>query len=67
MTLKEMEKAKMLKMMEVLLQNKNSDSEIVEKEREINKFLIKNLKSIKNIAKKEGISISQLIKALKDE
>jgi len=67
MTLKEMEKTKMLQMMEILLNKKNSDSEIVEKEREINKFLMKNLKSIKNIAKKEGISISQLIKALKDE
>jgi hypothetical protein len=67
MTLKEMEKNKMLKMMEILLHKKNNDSEIVEKEREINNFLMKNLKSIKNIAKKEGISISQLIKVLKDE
>jgi len=67
MTLKEMQKVKMQKMMEILLNKKNSESEIVEKERDISKFLIKNLKSIKNIAKKEGISITQLIKALKDE
>ena len=67
MTLKEMQKQKMEKMMEILLSKKNSESEIVEKEKGISDFLIKNLKSIKNIAKKEGISINQLIKALRDE
>lgn len=67
MTLKEMQRVKMEKMMEIILNKKNSETEIVEKERNVSDFLLKNIKSIKNIAKKEGISISQLIKALKDE
>lgn len=67
MTLKETQKKNMERMIEILLNKKNNDSELLEKEKEINKFLLKNIKSIKNIAKKEGISISQLIKMLKDE
>lgn len=67
MTLKEMEKNKLSKMVEVILNKKNNDTEIVEKDKGISKFLIKNLKSIKKLADKEGISLSQLIKALKNE
>lgn len=67
MTLKEMEKNKLSKMVEIILNRKNNDTEIVEKEKDISKFLIRNLKSIKKLAQKEGIHLSQLIKALKDE
>jgi len=67
MTLKEMQKNNMEKMVEILLNKKNKDSELLEKEKEINKFLLKNIKSIKNLAKKEGISLSQLIKMFRDE
>lgn len=67
MTLKEMEKNKLSKMVEIILNKRNNDTEIVEKEKDISKFLIRNLKSIKKLAQKEGINLSQLIKALKDE
>lgn len=67
MTLKEMEKEQMRKMVEVILNKKNDDEELVEKDKDISDFLVKNLKSIKSLAKKEGISLKQLIIALKNE
>lgn len=66
-TLKEMEKQQMQKMIEVILNKKNDDEELVEKDKDISDFLVKNLKSIKTLAKKEGISLKQLIIALKNE
>jgi hypothetical protein len=39
----------------------------MQKEHPISKILQNNIESIKNIAKREGISINQLIKILKSE
>jgi len=65
LTLSEIERQKMIKMVEDILSKKKDDGEIYEKENKVSKILIKNLQSIKKIAEKEGISMSQLIKILK--
>jgi hypothetical protein len=65
-TLEEIQKEKMIKMVEDILTKKNKDnSEVVSKDKPISKIIIKNLNSIKKIANKEGININQLIKILK--
>lgn len=65
-TLEEEQKKQMIKMVEDILTKKNKDkSDVVSKEKPINKIIIKNLNSIKKIADKEGININQLIKILK--
>lgn len=66
--IEEVKKQKMVKMVEDILANKKNDFEIMEKDSEesgINKIITKNLESIKNLAKKEGISINKLINILK--
>ena len=55
----------MAKMVEDILTKKSKDDSDVIKNTGISKILKKNLKSIKNIADKEGISVNMLIKALK--
>lgn len=65
MTLAEIERNKMIEMLEDILSKKKDDGEIQNKENKVSKILIKNLKSIKKIAEKEGISINQLVKVLK--
>jgi len=66
-SIEEAQKQRMVKMVEDILTKKSKgDSDVVSKEdKTISKILIKNLQSIKKIADKEGISINQLIKALK--
>ena len=68
-SIEESQKQKMIKMVEDILAKKSKgDSDVVSKEdKTISKILIKNLQSIKKIAEKEGISINQLIKALKTD
>lgn len=66
----EEEKKQMLKMVEDILTKKNKDkSDIIEKEnnKPINSFIKKNIESLKKIAKKEGLSINDIIKALKND
>lgn len=64
-TLEERQHRLMKKMVEDILTKKpKTDSDVI-KNTGISKILKKNLKSIKNIADKEGISINMLIKALK--
>lgn len=68
LTLSEMEKLEMKKMLEDILSKRNSDdADVVQKEHPMSKILEKNIESIKRIAKKEGISINQLIKILRSE
>ena len=69
LTISEIQKQKMLKMVEDILMRKRSEdsSEVSKKEVEMSKILKKNIKSIKRQANKEGINISDLIKALKSE
>lgn len=64
-TLEEKQKTMMKKMVEDILTKKSKDSSDVIKNTGVSKILKKNLKAIKNIADKEGISINMLIKALK--
>ena len=66
----EVQKQKMIKMVEDILTKKSKkDGDVVKSSSEANKtigsFLKRNLKSIKKLAEKEGISLDQLIKALK--
>ena len=68
--LEESQRQEMIKMVEDILTKKSKkDGDVVKKGAETNqsigKFLKKNLKSIKKLAEKEGISLDQLIKALK--
>ena len=64
-TLEERQHRLMKKMVEDILTKKpKTDSDVI-KNTGVSKILKKNLKSIKNIADKEGISINMLIKALK--
>jgi len=78
-SIEEEEKRRVIKMVEDILSKKKKDSsEVVKKikddsdmldneESGLKKILMKNLKSIKNIAEKEGININQLIKMLKSD
>ena len=65
--LEEIKKQRMIKMVEDILTQKGQDHEIMEKENEdgLNKIIVKNLESIKKLAKKEGININKLINILK--
>jgi hypothetical protein len=64
--IEEERKEKMRKMVEdIILGKKSKDTEIKEKGSAMSKLLTKNLESIKKIAEKEGISVSELIKILK--
>jgi len=69
MTLSEIEKHEMIKMVEdILLKNRNSDAEIDEKEEKVtSKIVKKNIQALKKMAEKEGMTINQLIKLLKSE
>lgn len=64
-TLEEKQKTMMKKMVEDILTKKSKGDSDVIKNTGVSKILKKNLKAIKNIADKEGISINMLIKALK--
>jgi hypothetical protein len=69
LTLSEMERMAMRKMLEDILSKKSSsdDADVIKKDHPISKILKNNLDAIKKIAEKEGISINQLIKMLKSE
>lgn len=68
MTLSEIEKQKMIKMVEdLLMKGKGNDHEITEKEKPISKIVKKNIESLKKIADREGITLNQLVKMLKSE
>jgi hypothetical protein len=64
-TLEERQHRLMKKMVEDILTKKTKDNSDIIKNTGVSKILKKNLKAIKNIADKEGISINMLIKALK--
>ena len=62
----EVQKQKMIKMVEDILTKKSKDSsDVVKRDESVSKILVKNLQSIKKLADKEGISISKLINILK--
>ena len=66
--LDEIRKQKMIKMVEDILTKKGNNHDIMEKDSDasgLSKIINKNLEAIKNLAKKEGISINKLINILK--
>ncbi len=66
MTLSEMQRTEMIKMVEDILKKKKDDNDnIINKESNISKFLEKNIKSLKKLAEKEGISLNKLVSILK--
>ena len=68
MTLSEIEKNNMIKMVEdLLMKGKGDDHELNEKEKPISKIVKKNLDSLKKMAEREGITLAQLVKMLKSE
>ena len=68
LTLSEMEKLEMKKMLEDILSKRNSDdADVIKKENPTSKILKRNLESIKRMAEREGISVNQLIKMLRGE
>ena len=65
-TIEEQQRKQMIKMVEDILDKKSKDSsDVVGKDTGVSKILNKNLQAIKKLAEREGISINQLIKALK--
>ena len=65
-TIEEQQRKQMIKMVEDILAKKSKDSsDVVGKDTSVSKILNKNLQAIKKLAEREGISINQLIKALK--
>lgn len=66
MTLSEMGRKKMVRMIEEIVKNKNEErKQTNNNEKAISSFLEKNLNSIKKIAEKEGIPLNKLISYLK--
>jgi len=64
--IEEERKEKMRKMVEdIILGKKSKNKEVTETNKSLSKLLMKNLESIKKLADKEGISVTDLIKVLK--
>jgi hypothetical protein len=66
MTLSELNKGNLLKMVEDLLVNKNNDNDI-QISKDVNPIIQKNIKMLKAQAEKNGLSLNDLIKMLKSE
>jgi hypothetical protein len=65
--LDEVQKKKMIKMVEDIVTKKSKgESDVVGKDKQVSKILLNNLKSIKKLAEKEGISLTTLMNALKN-
>jgi hypothetical protein len=65
LTLSEDERVKMIKMVEDLLLKNKQEKELREKEKNVSKFLLRNLEVLKSQAEKEGVSVDELIQHLK--
>lgn len=65
LTLSEDERVKMIKMVEDLLLKNKQEKELREKEKNVSKFLLRNLEVLKAQAEKEGVSVDELIQHLK--
>lgn len=67
MTLAEIERQKMVKMVEDIITKKGKDSELTEKDSKVSKVIKKNIEALKKMAEKDGLSLSQLLKMFKGE
>jgi len=64
----EEKRQKMVKMVEDILTKKSkSNADVVKKNPKVSKILVKNIKTLKRLADKEGISTNELIKILKSK
>lgn len=63
--IEEIQRQKMLKMVEDILVNKKKETELGEKDTKITKNVLAQIQTLKNVAKKEGIELKDLIKFLK--
>ncbi len=52
---------------EDILVNKNNDNDIKSKIKDVNPLLLRNIKSLKKMAKDNGITVQELVRLLKDE
>ena len=66
-TLSEIERNKMIEMIEDLLSKRSSDNELSRKDIDASKLLRRNVKVLKKMADKEGLSIRDLVKLLQNE
>lgn len=65
---KELQKKKAIKVLEdLLLKDKQKNTELKEKEKKESEIIIRNIKALKKQAEKKGLEISDLIKMLKSE
>jgi hypothetical protein len=62
-----LEREKMIKVLEDILTKKSKDTDVQSKEINASKLLMKNLKTLKKMAEKEGLSNSDIIKLMKSE
>jgi hypothetical protein len=62
-----LEREKMLKVLEDILTKKSKDTDVQSKEINASKLLMKNLKTLKKMAEKEGLSNSDIMKLMKNE
>lgn len=62
-----LEREKMIKVLEDILTKKNKDSDVQSKEINASDLFKKNLKSLKKMAEKEGLSNSDIMKLMKGE
>jgi len=68
MTLSEIERQKMIKVVEdILVNKKNKSTEISEKNSKVSKVIKKNIDALKKMADKEGLTTNELIKMFKSE
>jgi hypothetical protein len=65
--LKEVQKEKMIKVLEDMVTKKSKNTDVQSKEINASKLLMKNLKTLKKMADKEGLSNSDILKLLKYE
>ena len=65
--LEEVQKEKMIKVLEDMVTKKSKDTDVQNKEINASKLLIKNLRTLKKMAEKEGLSNSDILKLLKNE
>jgi hypothetical protein len=68
MTLSEIERQKMIKVVEdILVNKKNKSTEMSEKNSKVSKVIKKNIDALKKMADKEGLTTNELIKMFKSE
>jgi hypothetical protein len=62
-----LEREKMIKVLEDILTKKSKETDVQSKEINASKLLMKNLKTLKKMAEKEGLSNSDIMKLMKSE